>query len=201
MWKGLCFALRGGKLRRSCGSMDFAGLPGAAIEPAQPDASTVNALVEAGIIVLCEGRILLDRTMALILQSAAESQWFARAEGPGGKALLYVGEKMCVLLTDAGGGALLLEPVRDLSAARPLFQKGAARLGARLQYLAAARAGRVRRFAAKAARSRRGNSWPSLKGGGIWMQSIIVEVYVPATSASFDFRLPAMARVAKPLRK
>lgn len=58
------------------------------------------------------------------------------AEGPGGKALLYVGEKMCVLLTDAGGGALLLEPVRDLSAARPLFQKGAARLGARLQYLA-----------------------------------------------------------------
>ena len=132
----IVFRLARGEIAALLRLMDFAGLPGAAIEPAQPDASTVNALVEAGIIVLCEGRILLDRTMALILQSAAESQWFARAEGPGGKALLYVGEKMCVLLTDAGGGALLLEPVRDLSAARPLFQKGAARLGARLQYLA-----------------------------------------------------------------
>ena len=29
------------------------------------------------------------------------------------------------------------------------------------------------------------------------MQSIIVEVYVPATSASYDFRLPSTARVGE----
>ena len=75
----IVFRLARGEIAALLRLMDFAGLPGAAIEPAQPDASTVNALVEAGIIVLCEGRILLDRTMALILQSAAESQWFARA--------------------------------------------------------------------------------------------------------------------------
>ena len=33
------------------------------------------------------------------------------------------------------------------------------------------------------------------------MQSIIVEVYVPATSASFDFRLPATARVGETIEE
>lgn len=104
-------------------------LPGTAIRAGMPDTETLEALTEAGIVLYCGERVLVDRAPARVLDEAAASARFLRLEAEGGVALLYRGETLCVLFRDLGGAMAQLEPFRDVDSAAPQLLWTAAQLG------------------------------------------------------------------------
>ena len=104
-------------------------LPGTAIRAGMPDTETLEALTEAGIVLYCGERVLVDRAPARVLDEAAASARFLRLEAEGGVALLYRGETLCVLFRDLGGAMAQLEPFRDVDSAAPQLMWIAAQLG------------------------------------------------------------------------
>ena len=104
-------------------------LPGTAIRAGMPDTETLEALTEAGIVLYCGERVLVDRAPARVLDEAAASARFLRLEAEGGVALLYRGETLCVLFRDPGGAMAQLEPFRDEDSAAPQLMWIAAQLG------------------------------------------------------------------------
>ena len=104
-------------------------LPGTAIRAGMPDTETLEALTEAGIVLYCGERVLVDRVPARVLDEAAGSACFLRLEAEGGVALLYRGETLCVLFRDLGGAMAQLEPFRDVDSAAPQLLWTAAQLG------------------------------------------------------------------------
>ena len=114
--------------------LDYERLPGTAVCAALPDTATVESLTDAGVVLPCGEHILVDRVAALIFNAAAASGRYLRVEGDAGTALLYKSEKLCVLVEDMGSGQLLLEPVKDMETAMPLFRKCVARSGRGLRY-------------------------------------------------------------------
>ncbi len=104
-------------------------LPGTAIRAGMPDTETLEALTEAGIVLYCGERVLVDRAPARVLDEAAASARFLRLEAEGGVALLYRGETLCVLFRDLGGAMAQLEPFRDVDSAAQQLMWIAAQLG------------------------------------------------------------------------
>lgn len=104
-------------------------LPGTAIRAGMPDTETLEALTEAGIVLYCGERVLVDRAPARVLDEAAASARFLRLEAEGGVALLYRGETLCVLFRDPGGAMAQLEPFRDVDSAALQLMWIAAQLG------------------------------------------------------------------------
>ena len=104
-------------------------LPGTAIRAGMPDTETLEALTEAGIVLYCGERVLVDRAPARVLDEAAASARFLRLEAEGGVALLYRGETLSVLFRDLGGAMAQLEPFRDVDSAAPQLMWIAAQLG------------------------------------------------------------------------
>lgn len=104
-------------------------LPGTAIRAGMPDTETLEALTEAGIVLYCGERVLVDRVPARVLDEAAGSACFLRLEAEGSVALLYRGETLCVLFRDFGGAMAQLEPFRDVDSAAPQLMWIAAQLG------------------------------------------------------------------------
>lgn len=104
-------------------------LPGTAIRAGMPDTETLEALTEAGIVLYCGERVLVDRVPARVLDEAAGSACFLRLEAEGSVALLYRGETLCVLFRDFGGAMVQLEPFKDVDSAAPQLLWTAAQLG------------------------------------------------------------------------
>lgn len=102
-------------------------LPGTGIYAAAPEEDVRKSLIGDGIVTQLGSRVLLDRTVTLILKTCIESQRRIEAVGTGGSAVLYVGERICVLI-EAGRAIVTLEPFQNAIQARQPFEMAMASL-------------------------------------------------------------------------
>lgn len=108
--------------------MGARSLPGTDIPAAAPGDDVRQSLIGDGIVTQIADRVLLDRTVALILKNCVESRQRVEAAGPSGRAVLYAGAQICVL---AGGqpSMVTLEPFPGPAQALLPFETMAAALG------------------------------------------------------------------------
>ena len=122
-------------------------LPGTAIRAGMPDTETLEALTEAGIVLYCGERVLVDRARRASLTRAAASARFLRLEAEGGVALLYRGETLCVAFPGSWRrhGAAGTVQRRGLRRAAAYVDRGSAGEGIALHPLPAWAGGKWRR--------------------------------------------------------
>lgn len=104
-------------------------LPGASLSAQEADDLSVNSLVDGGVVMPCGEMTLVDRTITLILRSAARAKSRIELNSAAGTAVLYAGEKMCVLIAQDQTAVVRVEPIENVRAAHKPLNEAAARLG------------------------------------------------------------------------
>lgn len=109
--------------------MNLPGLPGVALQPADPAPAVEASLMESGVAMPLGEFTYVDATVSAILREACGARWVA-VRSARGEASLCRGSAMCVVI-QAGEELVSLEPLPDLSAAREAFLRAARQLGDR----------------------------------------------------------------------
>ena len=108
-------------------------LPGAGISAQDPDDLSIESLVSGGVVMPCGETTLVDKTIALILRTAARAPRRIVLASAAGRAVLYAGEKMCVLVMQDQTALVRAEPIENTAAAKKPLYEAAAKLGAKTE--------------------------------------------------------------------
>lgn len=118
-------------------------LPGANIAAKEPDDSSIESLVSGGVVMPCGEKTLVDKTIALVLHTAARAPQRIELSAESGCAVLYAGSRMCVLVRSDRTAIVHIEPIENLPAAQRPLREAAAKLGDKVQARLAGKAGTV----------------------------------------------------------
>ena len=103
-------------------------LPELSISAGGVEEAVLQKFAEDEIMLVCGERTLVNGTISMILWSAANSKRCIRAKSALGTAVLYEGERLCVMAWEIEGGRLTFEPLQNLYAARAPFLERAEKL-------------------------------------------------------------------------